>query len=113
MSDQFQSGRLYLIISFLLIIHSAYSMIQFKHFLLATHKLQSIPTDIIFECIIALILCVYGSTLQHKQLRPIKLCDQYNERSIESVNPCTSEYVNVRSRAIILEEIKHKANKRD
>lgn len=101
------SGRTYCIVAFVLVAHAAYSMIQYRHFVTATQSQQSIPIDIIVECIAALALCVHGSQQMQRPLKPIKLSEQYNQRPWDgAVQPQGSEYINVRSRNIILHDIR-------
>ncbi|KAI9297921.1 hypothetical protein K502DRAFT_346562 [Neoconidiobolus thromboides FSU 785] len=84
-------GKVFLVLGLIGIIHSLYSSIQHLTYLKATSKVEaSLPTDIILESLIGLLLCMISLCYLSLPLKPIILSYYAPQIKIEQVDNAPS-----------------------
>ena len=87
-------GKLLLIIGLAGLCHAAFSATQHRNFLrLTEHELSSIlPTDILAQCIISLLLCCFGIVSLTAKFKPIQITSEWENKTWENIGNRTSFY---------------------
>ncbi|KAI8816062.1 magnesium transporter [Fimicolochytrium jonesii] len=80
-------GRAIYALGFLLLIHSGYSAYEHLAYvkIIGKHE-ESLPIDIILECIISVILCSVGLSLVAGEFKPISLEKQLTQMSVDAID---------------------------
>eukprot|EP01121_Diplochlamys_sp_Union-15-3_P018797 TRINITY_DN6924_c0_g1_i1.p1 TRINITY_DN6924_c0_g1~~TRINITY_DN6924_c0_g1_i1.p1 ORF type:complete len:104 (+),score=14.45 TRINITY_DN6924_c0_g1_i1:50-361(+) len=80
-----RGGYLILLVAVILLIHCTVLMTQHRKYLKLLEKpFDSVPFEILVECVVVLFLAVWGAVSISVDLFPIKATVSYAQRSLES-----------------------------
>eukprot|EP00285_Hemiselmis_virescens_P010014 CAMPEP_0173398744 /NCGR_PEP_ID=MMETSP1356-20130122/42832_1 /TAXON_ID=77927 ORGANISM="Hemiselmis virescens, Strain PCC157" /NCGR_SAMPLE_ID=MMETSP1356 /ASSEMBLY_ACC=CAM_ASM_000847 /LENGTH=123 /DNA_ID=CAMNT_0014358323 /DNA_START=62 /DNA_END=429 /DNA_ORIENTATION=+ len=76
--------RLFIVLGFACLIHSAYSTIQYhKHLRMVGEDYVGSPLDILFEIVLGFVLCAFGILNTASDFLPIKMAQTFEKKTVE------------------------------
>jgi len=70
----------------LLLLHSCYSTIEYREFKSLLQQKDTVPVEIVGECLIGCLLCCWGAVEAVGKFQTIKASSLWTNRSFDSVN---------------------------
>ncbi|KAJ3330430.1 Membrane magnesium transporter 1 [Blyttiomyces sp. JEL0837] len=80
-------GQLTTLLGLILLVHSGYSAVEHLSYLKIVGKTEkSLPSDIVIECLLSVLICIVGSVLMAGTFKEISLKKEVALRTMDSLD---------------------------